>query len=192
MRFGMLAAAAASCVLAAPASAATKAVTFTFDSLPLGGVFYGPVKGKLPLDPFGNATVVDAGIGHERALLFGLDQQGGSNAEVASFFTRYRPLAVDYLSPTTGTLHFRNGFAGQFATVSVVEGWNTIDLSGYFPVNKNGYYLGFNDGNYTIDNFTAGVPEPATWALMILGFGAVAGAMRTKRRPAIRLRSAAH
>jgi len=31
---------------------------------------------------------------------------------------------------------------------------------------------------------TAPVPEPATWALMILGFGAVGGAMRARRREA--------
>lgn len=33
----------------------------------------------------------------------------------------------------------------------------------------------------TADALVAGVPEPATWALMIVGFGAVGGAMRRKQ-----------
>lgn len=43
-------------------------------------------------------------------------------------------------------------------------------------------YLGDNRGGISLS--VAGVPEPATWALMILGFGAVGGAMR--RRSAVR------
>jgi hypothetical protein len=45
-----------------------------------------------------------------------------------------------------------------------------------------------NNGEYTYDTTglrgsisSAGVPEPATWALMILGFGAVGGAMRRRQ-----------
>lgn len=37
----------------------------------------------------------------------------------------------------------------------------------------------FSSGAATV-NFVAGVPEPATWAMMILGFGIVGGAMRRK------------
>ena len=38
--------------------------------------------------------------------------------------------------------------------------------------------------NYNaIDNFQFGaVPEPATWALFIIGFGVIGGALRTNRR----------
>lgn len=38
--------------------------------------------------------------------------------------------------------------------------------------------------NYAIywDNLTAGVPEPASWAMLIIGFGGVGGAMRRRRR----------
>ncbi len=35
--------------------------------------------------------------------------------------------------------------------------------------------------NVRVNGALAGVPEPATWALMILGFGAVGGAMRRRR-----------
>lgn len=31
-----------------------------------------------------------------------------------------------------------------------------------------------------------GVPEPATWAMMLIGFGAVGGALRSRRKTALR------
>ncbi|WP_422344499.1 PEPxxWA-CTERM sorting domain-containing protein [Parasphingorhabdus sp.] len=43
-----------------------------------------------------------------------------------------------------------------------------------------------SSGSFGIDNLTIGnmgaVPEPATWAFMIFGFGAVGGALRSNRR----------
>ncbi len=36
--------------------------------------------------------------------------------------------------------------------------------------------------SFEFDNIAAGVPEPATWALMILGFGAVGATIRSQRR----------
>lgn len=36
-----------------------------------------------------------------------------------------------------------------------------------------------------IDSFTLAVPEPATWALMIVGFGLVGGALRRRERGAV-------
>ena len=38
---------------------------------------------------------------------------------------------------------------------------------------------------YTGDISFAAVPEPSTWAMMLLGFGAVGFAMRRRRRPAL-------
>ena len=39
-------------------------------------------------------------------------------------------------------------------------------------------------------NLTAAVPEPGTWAMMILGFGAVGGTMRRRQGQGLRLRAA--
>lgn len=41
-------------------------------------------------------------------------------------------------------------------------------------------FTGFDD--ITFGSATAGVPEPATWAMMLLGFGFAGGAMRYRRR----------
>ncbi len=43
---------------------------------------------------------------------------------------------------------------------------------------NQGLVTGFNDG-------VAGVPEPATWAMLIAGFGLVGGAMRRRRQGAV-------
>jgi len=48
-----------------------------------------------------------------------------------------------------------------------------------------------NSGNWVMDDLTyttgvtAAVPEPTTWALMILGFGAAGAALRSRRRTAL-------
>lgn len=38
-----------------------------------------------------------------------------------------------------------------------------------------------SQNSFEIDNFRAAVPEPATWAMMIGGFGLIGGAMRRRR-----------
>ncbi|OHB29179.1 MAG: hypothetical protein A2790_17165 [Phenylobacterium sp. RIFCSPHIGHO2_01_FULL_69_31] len=43
-----------------------------------------------------------------------------------------------------------------------------------------GYYFGVRDLSTFVDP-TAAVPEPATWAMMIMGFGAAGAAMRRRR-----------
>lgn len=44
--------------------------------------------------------------------------------------------------------------------------------------------------NYAFRVDMGAVPEPATWAMMILGFGMVGGAMRQRRRPEVRVKYA--
>ncbi len=43
---------------------------------------------------------------------------------------------------------------------------------------------GIDNLTFTIGNATAPVPEPATWALMIAGFGAIGATMRSARKSA--------
>ena len=69
---------------------------------------------------------------------------------------------------STGTFEIRTFPASYFNA-----GTNTIVVTGHSGV-AGGY-----DG---VISFSPGVPEPATWALMILGLGAVGVAMRRNRR----------
>ena len=52
---------------------------------------------------------------------------------------------------------------------------------------KTIYFHGFQDGTLVVSKVTAGpgVPEPATWATLILGFGAVGSLVRRRRRLAV-------
>jgi hypothetical protein len=43
---------------------------------------------------------------------------------------------------------------------------------------------GVNNGNFEIDNLTAAVPEPATWAMMVAGFGLIGTFTRRRRMAA--------
>jgi len=79
-------------------------------------------------------------------------------------------LVVDYDGPT-----------------HVVLDWAAIDQVSF--VSSGGVDVDFNDPgegtHFAIDSLTvtaaAPVPEPATWALMILGFGLAGAALRTRR-----------
>ncbi|WP_296594866.1 PEPxxWA-CTERM sorting domain-containing protein [Phenylobacterium sp.] len=42
-------------------------------------------------------------------------------------------------------------------------------------------YRPFKSGTVTAQGITGGVPEPATWALMVMGFGSLGGALRRRR-----------
>jgi hypothetical protein len=63
-------------------------------------------------------------------------------------------------------------------------GWNGGGVSS-FTVSTNDSLFAFGDFYYS-----SAVPEPATWALMILGFGAVGGAMRRRQSVAAKVRFA--
>ena len=103
--------------------------------------------------------------------------QGGIDA---SFQFRDEPFAVESGGPS-------NEYAGQSITKSGdavfgIEGNGTIQFFGTYsqitwtnPVFENWY--GFDVG-------VQAVPEPATWAIMLMGFGGLGAAMRSRRRAA--------
>lgn len=77
-----------------------------------------------------------------------------------------------------------------FAPLGTINaGSPTFSYGGTFTLGQ-GYAVGFgldNAGNYSNDstgvNLTvAAIPEPSTWALLILGFGAVGAAQRRRRQ----------
>ncbi|WP_205854068.1 PEPxxWA-CTERM sorting domain-containing protein [Phenylobacterium kunshanense] len=77
------------------------------------------------------------------------------------------------------------GSAGDFA----LNGQARYYASGYTGL-VDEVRLSGSTGNWVLDDLTyttgvAAVPEPTTWALMILGFGGAGAALRTRRRAAL-------
>lgn len=75
--------------------------------------------------------------------------------------------------------------------------FNGFSFTGSFG-NRNVYYQNayhnfgdpFDNLTFSITAVTAGVPEPATWAMMLIGFGAIGVALRRRRRTSALLQAA--
>ena len=77
---------------------------------------------------------------------------------------------------------FRAGVGDAQLTFASLIGRGTPFYQNFTYGTRDGRNAGFLSGDYA-GGFSsgAGVPEPATWALMILGFGATGGALRRRR-----------
>ena len=110
-------------------------------------------------------------------------------------------IGVRFVAPTAGSYRFTGTFRaadspnGNGVTYSTPLGTGVLGLqpatfafdftqslaaggTALFTVGNNGAYA-FDTTGLTLS--VSAVPEPATWGLMILGFGAVGGAMRRRR-----------
>ena len=96
----------------------------------------------------------------------------GSDTDIN--FTSVMFNGVEYNILSTGVSEFRNLLSQPL----VVGGDNTITVTG--TTSGNGAFT----GNIAL-SVIPGVPEPGTWALMLLGFGAVGTAMRRRRQPGL-------
>ena len=69
------------------------------------------------------------------------------------------------------------------AEIAAIRGLGFSSLTGTYSLLRNA--TPYATGAATV-NFVANVPEPATWAMMIIGFGAVGAAMRRKATVRVR------
>jgi len=164
-------------------------------SSPAGGVAYDgtPVHPAwLPNDstsywltptPIGDASLDPASDGlYSYALAFSL---AGFNPGTASFTGRF---AVDNvvdsivlngstLAASGGTFNAWTAFA---ASSGFVNGLNTLTFN-----TRNYAQNGGNPAGLRVEfdsSSVEAVPEPATWAMMLIGFGVMGGAMRRRRQ----------
>lgn len=81
--------------------------------------------------------------------------------------------------------------ASYFNNPNANQHWNAgekyvfVNFQSTAPIEKivfGGFGGGFESDNHTVG--FAAVPEPATWAMMIIGFGAIGSALRSNRRRA--------
>lgn len=130
-------------------------------------------------------------------------------ASMESHFDRFNVLAstgafappAGLITPISGLTYTDEGDLhapelGQVALAASASGFATFDLASFLGGTVNIRMQFGSDGSLTssgvnLDNVvvrgettTGAIPEPATWALMILGFGS-AGAMLRRTRPAV-------
>lgn len=89
---------------------------------------------------------------------------------------------TSYYSATNALFSGTELRSAVFNSSGVVAGSNQLALSGLYSETVK-YSLNFTGGAGSNFNGTvnlAAVPEPAAWALFILGFGAIGGAMRRR------------
>ena len=104
------------------------------------------------------------------------------------------PLNLAGINAATGVgafTFFESGSAGKSG--NSYRNINSMDLTGNTWIiaasasNPDGFADGFKVKKVTFDAIEAAVPEPGTWALMLLGFGFVGGMMRrNKAQPRVR------
>jgi hypothetical protein len=103
----------------------------------------------------------------------------------------WTPLAgLNFTTPnTTGTLGLRDGnlpvnqtaLTARLAGLELLRGQN-IYLR-FLDFDATGADDGLGIDNFRVDQFALGqVPEPATWMMMITGFGFIGGALRRRKR----------
>jgi hypothetical protein len=102
---------------------------------------------------------------------------GFTNTEFRIFRGTATELTLTFVD-TAGAV-FQQTFgipANGFFNAQAVDG----QLIDYFTLSANGTIGDIRQ--FRIGGITAIVPEPATWAMMLLGFGAAGAALRTRRR----------
>jgi hypothetical protein len=118
-------------------------------------------------------------------------QTAGSNAANGASFGDY-----DYVVKRASSGNPATAADGQHSLSFTLTGPSSLALD-YTTVGSNNLFFVVDvasfhpDGGVLINTgrigatIQGGVPEPASWALMILGFGGVGAVLRTRRRPAL-------
>ena len=175
-----LLAVAALALISTPASAATSLTHFTFQNVTLDGG--GSVTGFFDTDQSLNAITnwsVGTGAGTPPFFLGGTinfpahgyaSGQNGSTATFSGSSVIFSALGEPFGSSLTVS------FSGMLGSSTAVTGGAESEFIFSRAVNAGGSIVGSEA------SVVAPVPEPATWAMMLLGFGAVGGAARYRRR----------
>lgn len=125
----------------------------------------------------------------QKDALSALGLTNWNGTAVASFQNLKGATTISFAQELTGLtyigVHYGNGKGGPgnataFYMLDAAKGLNQLHLAFAASSNFVVYATGLPDGHETGD-----VPEPASWALMVGGFGLVGGAMRIRRKSAI-------
>ena len=160
---------------AAPASAAQ----YSFDFATSTALFGGPVSGSGVFTTSDVATTIGGQTAYEVTAIDGTFNGSAITTPTLSSYGFY----------FTGGPTFVDGSGVRFDTAT------TSNVSLFYDSNQNSYRVNaINLGRSSLVTATSAavggaVPEPAAWALLVLGFGALGFAMR-RARIGVRLRHA--
>jgi hypothetical protein len=176
----------------ASASIASAAVVVTN---PTPAVYTPPATGGFlgQVDPRGDATLATDITNFDDTFLFTiLGSPGQVNAQVGSILLN----GVQNINFSSITLD-GNAFT-RTSALGAAEQWSCCGLDGLSSVTLGtgdhtihliGTLVGLDSGSYSgtlnVQSVRGAVPEPATWAMMLLGFAGVGFAMRRRRRPVL-------
>lgn len=90
--------------------------------------------------------------------------------------------STNYFAGGNGGFSYDADFSQYFVGTQLYTGSESSPTFKLGSFNLTAFTNPSVTGTLTISNPTSGVPEPATWAMMLLGFGAVGGAMRRRRQ----------
>lgn len=138
------------------------------------------LEGYLSLDGLGCCTDIFNVDLNGSTLLNGSYDLGGGGSNVTNFLIA----GGSFSSMSNG---FFNGGSGTGSLpVTFLNGLNTITFSySGDPQTLGDEGWGLNSLLVTGNAFTSAVPEPATWAMLLMGFAAIGGAMRSRRRESL-------
>lgn len=125
-------------------------------------------------DPFYNLAVTVSHDGMSQTLTGTYDSVAGGSG-MSAFTAGNGMINFSGINYTLTDFNWVRGMSNLVGSYSVGSAGNASNR----PVGALADY----QGAFTIS--AAGVPEPATWAMMIFGFGAIAGTMRYRRREAL-------
>lgn len=204
MKFKLVlsAAVAAAAVVGAPAQAAV-----SLTAQPGAAVYAGPTptydfEGMTPW----NATITTGSLGGVNAQPFGSTGNYGTvgpTEGTPGFLDLSSFNAISVISFIWGSVDSYNtldviardgvtvlaSFTGADAAVNpngnqsdpITNPLAFLQITGADQQNVGGLRFGATQNAFEFDNVAIAVPEPATWAMMIAGFGLVGGAMRRRR-----------
>lgn len=174
---------------------------------PNGVINVGGAEASPPTDnqKFGIPTTMSLGIASaaDIGILFNAVEPGGDGINLTDVTLKFFTATGDLLGSIDGQFNFDqgtltgNGNAGFLFAVEASEQAfvNSLLARGGTTLALEASFQNFNGGaeSFAIVNLRSpgAVPEPGTWAMMLLGFGAIGGAMRRRRRASALLQQVA-
>lgn len=175
MRSLLLATAMLAGLAAAPASAATYAFSFTaLDASASGSGFFTTAAAAPSLVTAISGTLSSASVGPGTFTITGLSSYAGADNQLLAAAPYVTFGGISFTTDIGGTFNF--GLGGSNLPYGTILNSSVLNPSGNFVGSP---------GSLPIDLTVSQVPEPASWALMVLGFGLAGVALRRRAEPAL-------